>query len=178
MLYKRIILILFLLCVVGCGFRPIHAPNTSTSHSLWADFAAIDIYPIPERSGQILYNKLEKLFHPGGRARIVKYRLKINLVETAESLSVKKSAFATRANLKISATFSLEDIKSGRSIFNSRGNVISGFNIFSLEYASLAAEKDARQRAISELAAQIQTRVSAALLSKSRVSLGEDPESK
>jgi len=164
--------------MVGCGFRPIHAPNLSTSQSLWADFAAIDIYPIPERSGQILYNKLEKLFHPGGKARVVKYRLKIKLIETAESLSVKKSAFATRANLKISATFSLEDIKSGKSIFNSRGEVISGFNIFSLEYASLAAEKDARKRAISELATQIQTRVSAALLSKSKIGLGEGPESR
>ena len=115
--------------IASCGFRPSYIPATDTTQTVWNVFAAIHIQPIPERSGHFLRNQLRALIQPNGQKSVPKYILSISLFESAENLSVKKSAFATRANLKIRSQFVLSDAKTKKNLFSSHSEIISGFNI-------------------------------------------------
>ena len=161
---KSVALVCIAVLLASCGFRPAYAPTKESSEAIWKAFAEIDIRPIPKYSGRLLKNNLMALIQPNGQAQAPKYVLKISLDESAENLSVKKSAFATRANLKIRSHFSLYDTQTNKKLFGSQSEIISGFNIFSEEYATLAAEENARKRAILELAQEIRTRLSAVIL--------------
>ncbi|MBL96060.1 MAG: hypothetical protein CFH06_00006 [Alphaproteobacteria bacterium MarineAlpha3_Bin5] len=167
LLSKGLSLSILVLTIAGCGFRPSYAPTQNSAENVWGAFAAIDILPISGgRSGQILRNELRTLLQPNGRQKTPKYLLNIVLFESAENLSVKKSAFATRANLQIRSQFVLLDAKTKKTLFSSQSEIISGFNIFTEEYATLAAEKNARKQSLIELAYEIRTRLSAVLMRK------------
>jgi len=112
-----------------------------------------------DRVGQQLHNELERLLHPGGAAPRYAYRLKAELNENTSSLAVKKSAFATRGNLTVTVRYALLNSATGKSILDASNAITVSYNIFSSEFETLMAEKDARKRAIRELAQEIRIRL-------------------
>ena len=112
-----------------------------------------------DRIGQQLHNELERLLRPDGTAPKYGYRLNAELNESTSSLAVKKSAFATRGNLTVTARYALLEFATGKSLLNESNAITVSYNIFSSEFETLMAEKDARQRAVRELAQEIRIRL-------------------
>ncbi len=142
-----------LVLLQGCGFRPLYGDPSAGSSS--AEFALIKVEPIKERIGQLLRNHLRTAFNPKPRTQKPRYLLKTRVSHSTASLAVKKSAFATRANLTVTAFFQLLNAATAKSIYSATRSITVSYNILDSEYATLAAKKDARIRAVSELSEDI-----------------------
>ena len=169
----------FLLCgavlvlaiaVAGCGFRPIHGSvGQGQAHRALAD---VSVVPVENRVGQLLYNRLLDRMNPEGAPGSPRFRLIANLVESTDRVGFQKNEFATRANLRLRASFTLQAISTGAVLRNNNSNVVASYNILNSDFATLASESEARRRAARELADEITTRVSLYFASNPEVAAG------
>ena len=144
--------------IAGCGFRPLYAPVESSAAK---ELALVEVAPIADRIGQQLQNQLFDLLNPGGRPVGPRYILHVDLRGSSEGLSVAKSEIATRANYRLTASYSLVDTADGRTVTSGKKLAISSFNYLQSDFATLISEKDARNRAIQQMAEEIQTGLAA-----------------
>ncbi|MCH7936020.1 MAG: hypothetical protein IH994_02880 [Proteobacteria bacterium] len=155
--------IIFLLAVLGflggCGFQPLYGKHFGAYAP--EELAAIKVKPIRDRIGQQLHNHLLSLFNPEGRPKKPRYVLVVTVSESISSLGVRKSAFATRANLTLRVNYQLSPISGGEAFLSGNEAIIVSYNILDSDFATLMAEKDAQARAVRELAQAIQTRFAA-----------------
>ena len=152
-LFKLTTVMAVLAVLQGCGFRPLYGdPSTGGSS---AEFALIKVEPIKDRIGQLLRNHLRTAFNPKPRTQKPRYLLKTQVFQSTASLAVRKSAFATRANLTVAANFHLLNAATAKPLFSATRSITVSYNILDSEYATLAAEKDARNRAVRELSEDI-----------------------
>jgi len=151
-LFKKILYVFALFATQGCGFQPVY--NSGDQES-FPEFAQIIINPIPNRNGQILRNHLLFALNPTGRKLKPVYNLNIKLSESTTSLAVRKSAFATRANLTVSTKFNLNRIKDNKSLYSGTSNITVSYNILDTEYATLAVKKNAVTRGLLEVSQSI-----------------------
>ncbi len=151
---------LFVVLLLGaCGFRSLY--GTDATGDAPGELATIKVKPIADRLGQQLHNSLLDLLNPRGRPANPRYLLTVGLKQNIQRLAIEKDAFATRANLRLLAKFSLQDSDSREIVLSGRSLVVSSYNILDSEFATLMAEKDAKARAARELAYDIRTRLAA-----------------
>lgn len=157
--YRTLALLVALSLLGSCGFRPLY--GSRDDGGVPAELATVDIDPIADRLGQQLRNHLFTLLNPRGRPTHPGYRLKVSLSESIQGLAVLKSSFATRANLRLTATFSLREIagESNEPVLSGTSTLLSSYNILNSEFATLMARKDARSRAVREIAGDIANRL-------------------
>ena len=148
------------LAISGCGFEPIHGQRSGASG---ATLAAIDIQLIADRSGQMLRNELLQQMHPRGATR-ARYSLSVLLTERLASLGIRKDEVATRANLTLTAGFTITELGGARRKFSGSARSANSYNILTSDFATLSAREDARRRAISQLALGIRERISVWLI--------------
>ena len=155
--------IIFLLAALGflggCGFQPLY--GKSFNAYVPVEFAAIKVKPIHDRIGQQLHNHLLSLLQPGGRPKKPRYVLAATVTESTASLGLRKSAFATRANLTLKVNYQLSPISGGETVLSGNETIIISYNILDSDFATLMVEKDARARAVRELAQAIRTHLAA-----------------
>jgi len=159
-LFKAVFGVLLIVQLAGCGFRPLY--GETTRQDVIQEFSEIQVAPIKDRIGQQLKNELELLLHSRGKSAKPRYRLSARLNESRSSLAVKKSAIATRANLRLVSRFRLQGAGSG-SIEEWTNTITVSYNILDSEFATLMAEKDARKRAVQELAQEARVTLGAVL---------------
>lgn len=167
----------------GCGFRPLYGGPTDAR--VPAEFTEIQIRPIKDQIGHELHNKLRDLINPRGVPDRPRYFLVVELNESIQGTAIQRTAFATRANLQVTANYRLVRALSaeetrrqsadeerrrqglpplppsgseGRS-FSGSSLSVSSYDIFDQDFATLAAEKNARTRALTEIAEDIRTRL-------------------
>jgi LPS-assembly lipoprotein len=147
--------------LAGCGFRPLYGDGGGASAR---QLAQIEISRIPDRTGQRLRNLLIDRLTPEGEPSRPDFRLNVSVVESVAELAVRKDESATRASLSIRATFYLTYI-GGKEELMHRGfaSSINSYNRLTSDYATLAAEDDARERALRAIAEEIRLRIAAAL---------------
>ena len=151
---------LFVVLLLGaCGFRSLY--GTDATGDAPGELATIKVSPIADRLGQQLRNNLLDLLNPRGRPANPRYLLTVGLDQSTQRLAIEKDAFATRANLRLLANFSLQDPDSREIVLSGKSLVVSSYNILDSEFATLMAEKDAKARAIREIAYDVRTRLAA-----------------
>lgn len=148
----------------ACGFEPLHkARSGGASRSL----ATIRIELIKDREGQILRNLLLDRLSPHGPPERPAYLLKVNLGESKLSLGIRRDQTATRANLLLTANFSLKRISDEKEVLSGVVSSTSSFNLLRSEFSTLSAEQGARRRSLKDISDEIRTRV-AIFLGRSR----------
>jgi len=145
----------------GCGFRPLYGGGSAASAQ---QLAKIEIVRIPDRTGQRLRNLLIDRLTPEGQPARPDFRLAVSVTESVAELAVRRDESATRANLSIQATYQLTYI-GGKEELTHTGfaSSINSYNRLTSDYATLAAEDDARERALRTIAEEIRLRIAAAL---------------
>jgi LPS-assembly lipoprotein len=144
----------------GCGFRPMYGERAAGTAPVSAELAAIDVAAIPDRSGQLLRNQLERLLDPAASAGTAHlYTLSVQLREKTDSFAVERTGFATRANVEMIATYSLQEAASGTRVLAGTSRAFSTFNLLDNDFSTVAAAGDARDRAIQQLAYEIRNRL-------------------
>lgn len=154
-----------LLCanLVACGYQPLHGKRKTAQNTAMQDeLARIWIKEIEDREGQILHNELLNLFNVKGRPVQPKYQLIVRYNESSSGLGIGKDDFATRANLSVTANFSL----SGPLSLSGTSQSVVSYNILTSPTGTDFAKRDARIRAIKIIATDIHRRVAVHLLNK------------
>ena len=103
----------------------------------------------------MLRNDLIHQLRITGGLKKKKYDLIVELEETIQSLAVRKSAFATRANLKVTAKYVLVSSERSKTLLQSSEHATVSYNIYNSEFATLVARRDAHERAIRSLGKDI-----------------------
>ena len=137
----------------SCGYKPIYSKNVNTNKEL----LSISIKNIKNRPGQILRNTLLNQLNPERERVIIKYRLIIELSESSTSLGYRRDMSATRTDLEVTAKYLLKNVKNDEIILKEDVKSISSFDVVESVYATLVAEKDAREKSLKIISDNIYT---------------------
>jgi LPS-assembly lipoprotein len=148
MSWSRIYLAGALLLLAGCGFEPLHGKKDG----YWSvpEMAAIKVAAIEDRNGQLLRNELLDRLTPTGQPNRSQYLLRVISKESSTSLGIRKDATASRANLLVNASYTLEE--AGRVITSGTANSSVSYDVLDAKFATTVAELNASKRAAQELA--------------------------
>lgn len=141
----------------ACGFRPLYGHSSANPETV-AELAAIEVKPVSDRAGQMMRTALQRRFNINNTTA-ARYQLYVTLKEQVSKLAVERNAFATRANLRLTATHRLVRTNDGHELFNGTSQAVSSYNILTSDYTTLAGQTDARERAIVILADDIHARL-------------------
>ena len=144
------------LAAAGCGFQPLYGESGAARTGL----ERIHVAQIADRTGQQLRNALLAALPPGEPGAPAAWRLEVALKESRQRLGVEEHDVATRANLVLTARYALED-PGGEARLSGRLESTASYNILASPYATLAAERNARARAVSQLADGLVARLAA-----------------
>ena len=143
--------------LASCGFQPLYADRGGATAA--DQLAAVRIEPLPDRSGQELYNALRDGLNPLGRPASPDYVLRIQLEEIAEELALRTDETATRVNLTLTAAFALLPVDGKEPVFQGVSRTTTAYNVLTSPYATLTSSEDARSRALGDLAREIRQRL-------------------
>lgn len=147
--------------LAACGYRPLYGTaglTSSASTTATAELKAVDVGRISGRSGQMLRTALERRLHIPQRSA-GRYRLVVVYSESRQNLAEQKSGAVTRANLRTKGTYRLTRNSDDVLLTKGISDAVASYNLLDSEFATLAAEKNARERAIETLADDIRTRL-------------------
>jgi LPS-assembly lipoprotein len=151
----------WLFAATGCGLQPIHGQRSAANSEA---LATVDIRLISDRRGQMLRNELLQQMQPRGARIPAQYSLSVGLKEAIQNLGIRKDETATRANLTMTAKFTVTQLSGRKMIRTGETKSVNSYNILTSDFATLSARKDARRRAIRQLATDIKERVSVWLI--------------
>lgn len=138
--------------VAGCGFEPLHAQRGDV-----AALPPIRIEPIPERSGQILRNYLLDRVAPRG-AGSQTYTLAVRLFEPRQVLALRRDDVISRMGYSAVAYYELRDA-AGKRVSAGNSTFSTDYEITNSEFATLAAQQNARERVLELVADDIRNQI-------------------
>lgn len=147
------------LWLAACGYQPLYGQNAG-GEATQRHLASIHVKTIADRDGQRMRTALKQRLAPRARNLTKVYELNVTLNESVSELAVERNAFATRANLSLTANYSLTN-QQREELLNAKVNTVASYNILTSDFATLAAKDDARKRAIEDLADTLRTRLAA-----------------
>lgn len=146
------------LALNACGFRPLYGESAQGASS-FDRLETVQIAALPDRTGQQLHNLLRDRINPRGQPNAPEYVLRVFLSEQTEALAIDQDETATRANLRLSASFTLTRLEGEEVVFTGLSNSINSYNIVDSQFATFVSERDARERALRELSEDIRLRL-------------------
>ncbi|MCI0431672.1 MAG: LPS assembly lipoprotein LptE [Rhodospirillales bacterium] len=146
-----------LLLLAACGFQPLYGERGVATAS--DQLAAIRIQPIPDRSGQVLYNALRDGLNPLGPPASPEYLLRVQLSEDTEGVALRTDETATRVNLTLTAIFALHAGDAKEPLYRGVSRTTTAYNVLDSPYATLTSAEDARARALQDIAREIRGRL-------------------
>lgn len=146
-----------LLLLSGCGFRPLYGDSALAGQAgPEGYFRHVEIAPIKEREGQMLRNNLIDDMYSHGRPAYPEYELQVTrLAERRTGLGIRKDAVATRAQMSVTAQFSMVHLPTGKTLFSRSAQSINSYNILDSQFTTQVTQADARDRALRDLSHQI-----------------------
>lgn len=144
--------------LAGCGFQPLHAKGEDDL-AVSNELASVRIDPLRDRVGQQMHNFLRDRINPQGQPVAPNYHLKVELTEKLSETGVRRDETATRANLRMTAEFALIDAAGETVLYSGQSSSTTSYDILDNPFASTVSERDARERALREVADDIRTRL-------------------
>jgi len=150
----RAALLACLLLLTACGFRPLYGEMRSEQN-----LATVAIENMPGRSGQQLRLLLEDRFYAAVAPAAPQWKLTVTTTNAREDLGIRRDDVATRARLTVTASFTLTRAGETAPVFTGSERSFVSFNIFTDPNATSAAEANALDRGLTQLADLITNRV-------------------
>jgi hypothetical protein len=162
--------------LAACGFQPLYARNgdSGVPEQLMRVQIGSITDPAPgtlrgfrrgydienDRSRQLLRNYLsDDLATRGGDAQR-DFVLDIQLIEPRTNVAIDRSDTTLRYGYSVVATFQLKD-RSGRSLVAGTSSSATSFAVSQSEFATIANQRDARDRAMQEISVDIRNQLAA-----------------
>ena len=144
--------------LAACGFQPLYGQGPRQADP--GQLGNIEVAPIADRLGQMTRNHLLDKLNPRGRPVAPEYRLDVTLHESNQRLVFRKDATATRALMKLVAQYRLIEIASGSQVHSGASRATASYNIVASDFATIASEKNARERVSRIVAEDVALRLS------------------
>lgn len=144
---------LFLLS--ACGFDPLYATDPGNRESVGvvaAHMREIDIQPIRDRQGQIMYTRLKTRI-PDSHGRLYKLEFDINSGESGSI--VEQNTAISRFETVMSVRYRLINKQNGKELAKKNLTSRASFNAPRDPFAQLTAREDSQKRAALELADKV-----------------------
>jgi len=142
----------------GCGFRPLYGKSgVAASPEVMAALAQTRIRPIADRSGQRLRQILNEQIHTNGPAEQPRFDLDVTVNKQIIELGVRPDSTTSRANLVMTATFAINE--AGARVYGDTAQIIVSYNILDDQFATVASQAAAEDRALRQLGDEIKTRL-------------------
>jgi LPS-assembly lipoprotein len=149
-----------LLVLSGCGYRPVYGERgAATSDAARTDLGSVKVLGIADRRGQLLRNYLIDRMNPRGESAAPRYVLSVTSSESTRVTDSRPDGTATRADIIVSARYTLRDSTSDLVVFTERSEAIATYNLLTARFASVVSEDEARRRAVELIADQISLQV-------------------
>lgn len=142
--------------LAACGFHPLYgtlgggAPMAAALHSIYVE-------TIPDRVGYQLRNDLIDQFNSQSSPAGAAYRLQIELKSDEKGLALQENTSITRYSYRLTAHYQL--LAAGSTTVLKKGDVhsLASYNVVQSPYATVAADKDAQDRAVADIAERLRT---------------------
>ena len=142
----------------SCGFSPLYGERSVAAAPAVNDaLSQVIIRPLPDRQGQKLRQVLREQLQPRGMAPKPTFDLEVQLTRRTEEVGVRRDATSSRANYILTATFFLNE--GSNRVLGDRVQAIISYNILDEQYATVASQADAEDRAIRRVGEEIKTRL-------------------
>jgi LPS-assembly lipoprotein len=146
------------LLLSSCGFQPLMGKQEMGPAA--SRLAQIRVNSIEDRSGQILRNHLVDALSPRGNPVAPIYTLDIKLTEPRQEIAIRRDESASRVSYTANAGFILRDLQ-GKALFSGGSSSSSTYEATTSEFASIAGQQSARDRAMQEISADIRQQLAA-----------------
>lgn len=140
----------------GCGFQPLYAG--AGANATVQGLSGVSVTPIPDRTGQVLTQALERELGFGPAAATT-HRLDIVLSQTIEPFGIRSDESATRQRVTLAATYALVELATGTTVLRGDARSDVGIDRVRSEFATVTAEQTALERNAVQIARQIQNRL-------------------
>jgi LPS-assembly lipoprotein len=162
---RRIVIASLLLGLGGCGFHPLYAEMTPLGYD--PALAAVEVRPVPDRSGQILVAAVRDQLNPRGTRLKPRYVLSIGMNIGRSDLGIRRDNTSTRGELTLNANITLNAAGSNNVLYRDELRTITSFNRPDDAYAATVAEDNAREQAVADLGREIAQRIAVYLRGRS-----------
>jgi len=155
---SAILLMVAALVLAGCGYHPLYG-STATSPGVAGNLSGISIPEASDRPGQLIRNELISSMQTGKGEE--KYLLNLTTVVQDNGVIQKKQPAVTRQAILITTSYELIDRSNGKVL--TKGSTFSRvpYDVIRQPFADLQAQKDATERAATEIGIDIRTRLAA-----------------
>lgn len=147
----------------GCGFRPLYAPGLGGAPSpAQAELATVYVALMPERSGQLFRQALQRRFEGAGSGAAKRYELTAALGLLPEGVAIQRDNSTTRIRIVGTTTWALRDLSPQRNLVTSgTARTLDGYNVINQQFFALEMENEAATRRVAEaLADQVTLQLS------------------
>lgn len=146
--------------LAACGFQPMYGRQAGRRPGFDA-FSEVAVAPIPERTGQVIRNRLLDQINPYGEPGAARYTLGVAFQRNRIGVAFDRDNTITRYNLTLVASYILTDNTSRAIVTRGSTRAVAAFNIVRSDFANIAAEQDAEERAALTVADDIALRLGA-----------------
>jgi LPS-assembly lipoprotein len=168
--------------LMACGFQPLYARHDgggvpeqlahvrigTITDPAPGTMRSFRDYPIEnDRSRQILRNYLSDDLSPRGGAGRADYVLDIQILEPRTDVAIDRSDTTLRYGYAVVAYFQLRDL-ANRQVTTGASTSTTSFAVSQSEFATISSQKDARDRAMQEISADIRNQLAAFFFSQAR----------
>lgn len=158
------------LALSGCGFHPLYAQHRTALSAQTQDvMSTVHIATINDRTGQILRNFLLERITPNGEPASPHYTLTVTLLESMGGINFQKNATASGGELTMNVTWALIENQNGQIVAQGDLSSVNSVNYLGPRYASVAVERDAESRLLTDVADMLTERVAVYLSSPARL---------
>lgn len=151
-LFDRRTVLLMPLAVAACGFQPVYGTGGNGQKLQ----GRVLVSEPDNRDAFLVTRRIEQRL---GRGSDPVYDLSLVVTSQADGLAVNRQGNITRYNLLGAADYILTDTRNGQIAASGSVDNFTGYSTTGTTVATLAAERDARQRLMVILADQIVTRL-------------------
>jgi len=151
----RILALISLLLLAGCGFKPLYEAGGSSA-AMQAKLSAIDVAPISDRIGQIMRNRLLDRLNASGPQE---YRLDITLSQSTEGYGVRPDTATSQEQLTMIASVKLAALQDETVLFEEELRARTSYDIVLSDFATVTQREDSARRLVLELAERIHRRL-------------------
>src|ERR1051326_4951813 len=150
----------FAVALSACGFHPLYG-TAGVNAGIGQTLANVYVEPISERVGYELRNQLLDLFNATGESGNASYRLKLSVNETEEAVVLQTNTAITRYNYTLSAHYELIPHDGTSAVKTGDVTALSAYNVAAAPflYATVTAERDAKNRAANDIAERIRAQI-------------------
>jgi LPS-assembly lipoprotein len=157
---RRLFIPGLVLCLASCGFTPVYGPNG-------AGTALQNQITVNEPQDRDDYWFTQRFEERMGRSANAKYALVYNISTVEQGIAVNQEGNIERYDVLGRATYELRDAATDAVVSSGDVESFTGYSATGTSVASLAAERDARERLMIILADLVVTRLQATFKSAS-----------